>query len=330
MAKTQMWMVRAGEGGYLFDEFRDGNFVAIGWNEIGDLTDITSQEEIHRKYLADHPDEHAGKVGNAVAVIYKFREVLKPGDKVITYNPETRQYLVGTIKGDYQYDPSKKYQHLRSVEWLGTVDRDALKPSSRNSLGSTLTLFQLNEETTEDVLAALHGRRAAPAAESDQKGELEQLKEDTISRAHELIKDKIQRLDEDEMEELVAAILRAMGYKARLTVKTGDGGIDVIASPDGLGLEEPRIKAEVKHRKSQMGTPDIRSFVGGLRAGDRGLYVSTGGFSKDAQMEALRSNIPITLVTLDDLASLVVDHYEKFDIEGRVLIPLTRLYWPAE
>ena len=32
MAKLQMWMVRAGEGGFLFEEFRASSYVAIGWN----------------------------------------------------------------------------------------------------------------------------------------------------------------------------------------------------------------------------------------------------------------------------------------------------------
>jgi restriction system protein len=45
--------------------------------------------------------------------------------------------------------------------------------------------------------------------------------------------------------------------------------------------------------------------------------------------EADRASVPITLVGLDDLASLVVEHYETFDSEGRGLIPLMRVYWPA-
>jgi restriction system protein len=79
-----------------------------------------------------------------------------------------------------------------------------------------------------------------------------------------------------------------------------------------------------------MGSQQIRSFLGGLRQGDRALYISTGGFSKDAGYEADRSNIPITLLNLDDLASLVVTHYENFDMDGKILIPLTRLYWPVD
>ena len=36
-----MWMVRAGEGGYPFEEFKDKNVVAIGWNDVGDLSKVT-------------------------------------------------------------------------------------------------------------------------------------------------------------------------------------------------------------------------------------------------------------------------------------------------
>ena len=133
------------------------------------------------------------------------------------------------------------------------------------------------------------------------------------------------------MQELVASILRAMGFKARVAPPGPDRGIDVFASPDGLGLQEPRIKAEVKHRKgSQMGSQEIRSFVGGLRPGDRALYISTGGFSKEAKDEAERSNIPLTLLDLDDIAALIEQHYENFDAEGRGLLPLTKIYWPSE
>lgn len=35
------------------------------------------------------------------------------------------------------------------------------------------------------------------------------------------------------------------------------------------------------------------------------------------------------LVDLDDLAQLVVEHYEGFDADARALLPLTRVYWPA-
>ncbi len=329
-----MWMVRAGEGAYLIEAFEKG-YVAIGWNDIGDLSKIKDQEQIKQKYLQTYPGEHLSKVNNAAAMIFKFRVLLIKGSRVLTYNPESRKYLVGEVSGEYQYKTGvvKDYAHFRTVNWIGKVSRDKLKISSRNSLGSTLTLFNVNEEVTADIDAVLHGSNI-PETELNpiaEKEELGQLKEDTVSRAHELIKDRILSLSPDDMEELVAALLRAMGYKTKVMPKGPDRGVDVLASPDGLGLEAPRIKAEVKHRpNSQMGSQEIRSFLGGLREGDRALYISTGGFTKDAKYEADRSNIPLTLLNLDDLASMVVSHYESFDLEGKVLIPLVRIYWPAE
>jgi restriction system protein len=78
-----------------------------------------------------------------------------------------------------------------------------------------------------------------------------------------------------------------------------------------------------------MGAPEIRSFLGGLRGDDRGLYVSTGGFTKEARYEAERASVPVNLIDLEYLASLLVQHYESLDAEGKALVPLTRVYWPV-
>jgi restriction system protein len=136
-------------------------------------------------------------------------------------------------------------------------------------------------------------------------------------------------LDWDEMQELVAGILRAMGYKTRVASKGPDRGVDIVASPDGLGLEHPRIRVEVKHREGSIGANQLRSFIGCLTPSDRGLYVSTGGFSREARYEAERSLTPVTLIDMDELADLLVKNYDSADTETKALIPLVKLYWPA-
>lgn len=333
MKSQNVWMVRAGEGGSHIEEFERG-YVAIGWNDVGDLSQATSLETIRELYLRAFPDDSPGKTANAVAVLYKFRCVIEKGENVVTYDPRVREYLIGTVQGDYVYSPQQvgSYSHTREVKWVRRVSRDDLTVASRNSLGSTLTLFSINAEVWADLASEKASRvREEPQEREEERDELRLIREETVGRAHELIKDRILKLDADELEELCAAILRAMGYRARVSPKGPDRGVDVTASPDGLGLEQPRIKAEVKHRKNtSMGPHEIRSFIGGLREGDRGLYVSTGGFTKEANYEADRSSIPITLLDLDDLAELLVTHYESFDSEGRALIPLVQVYWPAE
>ena len=65
--------------------------------------------------------------------------------------------------------------------------------------------YQVNDETADDLLNSLNGKQAKAVDVSEEKEELEQLKEDTISRAHELIKDKLLKLNDEELEQLVAA-----------------------------------------------------------------------------------------------------------------------------
>lgn len=149
-----------------------------------------------------------------------------------------------------------------------------------------------------------------------------------IAQALEFIKDKISKLDWEEMQELVAGLLRAMGYKTLVSARGPDRGKDIVASPDGFGFESPRIVVEVKHRSGVMGSSAIRSFLGGRHQDDKGLYVSTGGFSKDAYYEAERAKIPLTLMSLDHLVQALLEYYEKLDLDTQQLVPLKKIYWP--
>lgn len=219
---------------------------------------------------------------------------------------------------------------FRKVAWDGDVERDLLSQDARNSLGAIATLFLVPDFAAAELEGLLvTGGTApapAPATERDPKDALKELQ----LKAHEFIKDRINALSWDEMQDLVAGILRAMGYKTRVSAPGPDRGKDIVASPDGFGFESPRIVVEVKHRKGQqMGPNEIRSFLGGRHKDDKGLYVSTGGFTKEARYEAERSQIPLTLMDLDDLTRAVTDYYPELDSEARALIPLVKIYWPA-
>jgi restriction system protein len=324
------WMVRAGGGGEFVEAFEKG-FVAIGYG-VGDLSAFTSREGIRDLYRKTHPDVKPGKAANAVAILVKFRLIVQSRDNVITYDPTKREYLVGVIQSDYFYDSGKMkgLPHVRKVKWERRVSRDLLPLSSRNSLGSTLGFFAVDEEVWASIAAALAGNPIAVGDKEGEKEELDETREDVSAKAHELIKDQILRLSDSDLEYLTAALLRAMGYRTRVTPRGPDRGLDIFASPDGLGFQEPRIKVEVKHRsKNPMGSSDMRSFLGVLREGDRGLYVSTGGFTKEAKYEAERSNTPVTLLNLDEFATTIMTFYESFDSDGRAILPLIKMYWPT-
>jgi restriction system protein len=328
---TNGWMVRAGENGRLFEDFEKG-YVAIGWGDIEDMTALNTREKMNAAHEEKYSHHKPGRKHNAAAMAHKFRNELSKGDFVLTYNPASREYLIGEITGDYEYRPDAvgDYGNIRKANWTGKISRDSLKSKTRNSLGSTLTLFSLNEDVIADLKNALNGRSAAVETPDETEEAQAESRDEVINQSKEFIKDRITSLDPDQMEILVAKIFKAMGFRSRVSPKGPDRGVDVFASPDGLGLQEPRIKAEVKHQSGTIGAPVLRGFIGALRSGDKGVYISTGGFTREARYEADRANVPVTLVDIDELAMLVVDNYEDFDSEAKALVPLVKLYWPLD
>jgi restriction system protein len=329
------WMVRAASGGRMADDFLEKGVVAIGWEELGDLSGINSKDALLAKGREIHPGSRDGRIQSAVSQQLRFRDEVGMGHRVVTYDSSRRQYHVGSVIGPYEHDSGRlpPCEHIRSVRWDGSVSRDDLSQPTRNSLGSTLTLFRLPPQVLSEVEGLLLGTaplvtEEAGRAEDDQDDEVSLLKR-YRQEALEIVKDRVNRLSASEMADLVAGLLRAMGYRARRSQSGPDRGVDVIASPDGFGFESPRIMVEVKHRpKSPTGAQDIRSFLGGRHADDKGLYVSTGGFTREAQYEAERAKIPLSLMDLDRLVNSLMEHYEGADAQTRTLLPLTRLYWP--
>jgi restriction system protein len=329
-----MWMVRRPNGQYASELLEEG-VVSIGWAEAAPFLDTAkTPDDFYEIIRKTDPDAKPQQVVNSGRQLYKFFREMKAGDIVATYDSPRRLYHVGMITGAAQSDPPSRIDRLpnfRPVKWEGTVDRDKLSLAARNSPGSTLTIFQPSKDAETELLKLVkepeltQSPDVVPLASVEVEDPLDKAKENS----RELVKDKLMRLSWKEMQDLVAGILRAMGYRTKTSPEGSDRGKDIVASPDALGLEQPRIFVEVKHRKSSMGAPEIRKFIGGRDpVNDRCVYVSTGGFTTGEKYEAERSRIPLTLVDADELVELLVGHHEKTDAETRTLIPLRKTYWP--
>ncbi len=134
-----------------------------------------------------------------------------------------------------------------------------------------------------------------------------------------------------DFQDLVAALLRAMGYHISWIAPPGkDGGIDILAHTDPLGTRPPRIKVQVKRQAQAVGTDGLRSFMALLGEDDVGLFVSTGGFSKDAAEEArTQEKRKVTLIDLEGLFDLWVEHYPRLTDDARRRLPLRPIHFLA-
>ena len=339
-SNSDIWMVRAGRNGVFASLFLDESIVAIGWGEIGDVTAATPDDEIRRLIDAAYPSSKQGTRASWAGTVRRFVKDVKVGDPVATYDNERRLYYLGEIRSDaerrtFDIDGEKHEWFCRDVKWEDQVPRDSLLLSTRNSLTIPLTAFRIPAAARADLRkrapqSAPNGAQddaesPPPDSEMDEADTLQEY----IEKSDLFIEDAIAKLDWQQLQELAAGIIRAMGYKTIVSSPGPDGGVDIFASPDGLGLEEPRIFVEVKHRPNvRIGSQDVRSFLGGRQQGDRCLYVSTGGFSRDAKSQALGSNIPIRLIDMSQLRELLVEYYEALDSDTRDLVPLKRVYWP--
>ena len=117
----------------------------------------------------------------------------------------------------------------------------------------------------------------------------------------------LQEMNPYDFQELVASLLHAMGYYVSYVAPPGkDGGIDIIAWSDPLGTHPPRIKVQVKRRTDNINVDGIRAFMSLLGEDDAGIFVTTGGFTKDAEDTARnQEKRKITLVNLEQLFGLV-------------------------
>lgn len=337
---SKMWMVRAGRDSIYVEHFLQEGIVAVGWAELGNIEPNSSKAALQKAYRQAHPRESDGQVGAAVSQLLRFLSEIKVGDRVITYSRDKRLYYLGEILSEAQWAPEiiEEAPRVRKVQWLRRIFRDQLSVEARNTLGAIQTLFLVNTAVAKELEEKALPLDAPAEAEKievvavEESTLLEQeVRAELTEKAEEAIEERIARLDWEELQQLVAGILQAMGYRTTVSRPGPDRGYDVFASPDGLGLEEPRIFVEVKHRpNTSIGSQDIRSFLGGRSAGDKCLYVSTGGFTKDARYEADRANVALTLLGLVDLRRLLVEYYERLNEETRSLIPLKRIYVLAD
>jgi 5-methylcytosine-specific restriction protein B len=101
----------------------EGSFVAIGWESLGDLSALTSQDDlkelIRKKLEGDYPKDpktlsrKAGEVRN-------FVKKIEEGDVAVAVDGQTVLGL-GRVTEPYRYDIGEPAPHRRPVEWISTA-----------------------------------------------------------------------------------------------------------------------------------------------------------------------------------------------------------------
>ena len=302
--------------------------IAIGWGKLGDLSSLPpSRDAFKTAFAKAYPEEKPGAVPVKAGVLFRFSKEMAIGDVIVYPSKSDRQVNIGLVAGPYTYVPTvDMYPHRRRVDWKIHAPRSQFSQPALYEIGSAITLFQVSNNA-EEFLAALAGTPfrvadvdAASAAETAVQAE--ESVEDFIVKALK------NNLSAKQFEQFMAALLRSMGYFARVTPYGGDGGIDIIAHKDELGFQPPVIKVQCKQTFATIGGPDVQRLLGAIQPNEHGLFVTLGDYSADAvRIERGKSNL--RLISRTDLVQLIFNNYEKLDPHFKALLPLKQSFTPS-
>ncbi len=323
-----IWGIHAGRLGDADSLFLKRGVIAIGWDEMGDVSSIGADREALKERLAEtYPKAKPGAIPVHAGQLYKFITEIQPGDLVVYPSKIDRQIHIGKVGSAHRYDPSlnPKYPNLRDVEWLGEFPRTRFSQGALYEIGSALTLFQV-KNYADEFLAALAGE-APTSPDTDEETAAIVVDEIEATTRDYVLKRLAREAKGYPLENFVAHLLEAMGYKTRVTPVGTDAGIDIIAHKDDLGFEPPIIKVQVKSTEGSVGDPIVSALYGKVENGEFGLLVTLGTFTAQAKSFA-QNKSNLRLVDGDELVDLIFEYYERFDSKYKGLLPLKQVYVP--
>ncbi|MBQ8981388.1 MAG: restriction endonuclease [Eubacterium sp.] len=307
--------------------FLRDNIIAIGWHEIGDLKKIDANRDAFKeKYRETYPDAKKGSVANGAGMLFRFCNEVQIGDYIVFPSKINREVNIGIVEGDYVYDPGQiEYVQTRKVKWLKHLPRTVFSQGALYEIGSAMSFFTV-KNYADEFLAALDKnfkKNFSPEAEDDSIGataeDIEEITRDYI------LKELSRQLKGYDLENFVADLLRAMGYRTTVSPHGGDRGIDITAYKDEL---PPRILVQVKSQDGDVKETTIQSLKGAMREGDYGLFVTLSNYTKNAQKYL--NNTPIIRgINGTELVELVLKYYEDLSEKYRKMIPLKMVYIPV-
>lgn len=314
----------------------DQGFVALGWHEIKNIFELPNDREAYKNVLTEtYPDIKTGAVPVTAGIIYRFAHVVAAGDYVIYPSKHNGRVNIGKFTGKTERvemgeDGMGELTHRRGVTWLDSFPRSDFSQAALYEIGSFITLFSVTKHSGE-FLAKINAADAVQTVDEeapDDNQVSQKVSQQAEQTTHDFVIKKIHSgLSGYEFEAFTAHLLECMGYTARVTDKSGDGGVDVIAHTDELGFQPPIIKVQCKRQTDQIGEPAANQLLGTLGDGEFGLFITLGSYSRPARMLE-RNRSKLRLIDGDELVDLIFENYAKMSARYRTLIPLRQIYVP--
>ncbi len=333
--EIRVWGIHMGE--HVGARPVEQGYVAIGWTALGDPRQYPDREALKVALATHYPDKKAGSRPVDAGVLFRFTQEIKAGDIVVYPSKHDRTVNIGRFTGAFEHvaDDPDDYPNRRQVEWLGHFPRNEFSQSALNEIGAFITVFSIQGNKGEFLskIGMAGPVNAAPVAETAEEAPDDDTVTVAVSKQAEVttgdfvIRQIMAKLSGYEFEEFVAHLLECMCYTARVTQRSGDGGVDVIAHRDKLGFEPPILKVQCKRKTDQVPRPEVDQLLGTLGEGEYGLFITLGSFRRQS-IDLERNRPKLRLIDGEQLVELVLENYARLAPRYRTMIPLKQIYVP--
>lgn len=343
---TAAWVVRTGRYGERDAWALSENVAGGGWAEVPDLTPCSTRADIQALVTATFPEDSLGRRANYTGQLWALRGRIQPGDVMALPMKTTGEVAIGCVTGGYEYladeaDPSKR--HIIRVDWAVTdLPRSAIKQDLLYTLGSALTVFAPSRGHAVARLETLMRTRTdpgqlpykpapslnAPSAQGEDDVDEPEALPDIAEQARDQILTRIsETFKGHQLTVLVQAVLEAEGFVCEASTGGADGGVDIVAGRGLLGMDSPKLIAQVKSG-GQVSDPVVRDLLGTMQhvGAEQGLLVAWDGVSSSARHSLQRERFRVRLWTSSDVVDAVLRVYENLPEAIRADLPLRRVW----
>jgi len=137
------WKIAPGENAWNWDACRDGGFIAIGWDGLGDISGLSRSEfDARRDELVAQHDNWTKAGANQV---WRFARIVE-GDRVVTNHGTSEVLGIGRVVGPYYFVEGQRHGHRLPVEWDDATRRRV------DEYGWRRTLVELDREKFKTIL----------------------------------------------------------------------------------------------------------------------------------------------------------------------------------
>src|SRR5690606_25457943 len=111
------WIFSPGSDASFWEEFLDDQIIAIGWDDLGNLLDYASKDQLKQALINLY--NYETNPYNATNANYEFAQEMKIGDIVICKKGRNKLIGYGKIVSDYFFnDDREELKSCRKVKWI--------------------------------------------------------------------------------------------------------------------------------------------------------------------------------------------------------------------